>query len=91
MRVRSLPLLSGFTIRGCRELWCSLQTWLGSRVAVAVARLAATAPIGPTIGSTIKSRQSSYHGSAEMNPTRNHEVAGLIPGLALWVKDPTFP
>ena len=25
-----------------------------------------------------------------MNPTRNHEVEGLIPGLALWVKDPAF-
>ena len=24
--------------------------------------------------------------SAEMNPTRNHEVAGLIPGLVQWVK-----
>ena len=23
-----------------------------------------------------------------MNPTRNHEVVGLIPGLAQWVKDP---
>ena len=22
----------------------------------------------------------------EMNPTRNHEVSGLIPGLAQWVK-----
>ena len=22
------------------------------------------------------------------NPTRNHEVLGLIPGLAQWVKDP---
>ena len=24
----------------------------------------------------------------ETNPTRNHEIVGLIPGLAQWVKDP---
>ena len=26
-------------------------------------------------------------GTAEMNLTRNHDVAGSIPGLSLWVKD----
>ena len=25
------------------------------------------------------------------NPTRNHEVAGLVPALALWVNDPVLP
>ena len=49
LQVQSLPLLSGLTIRRCRELWCRLQTQLGSGIAVAVAvvRVVATAPIRP--------------------------------------------
>ena len=25
------------------------------------------------------------------NPTRNHEVVDLVPGLSQWVKDPALP
>ena len=32
-------------------------------------------------------RWSSHCGALETNPTSNHEVAGLIPGLPQWVKD----
>ena len=35
--------------------------------------------------------RSSCRGAAEMNPTRNHEVASLIPGLAQWVEALALP
>ena len=47
LQVRSLVFLSGLRIRRCHELWCRLQTRLGSCIALALARLAATAPIRP--------------------------------------------
>ena len=30
-------------------------------------------------------------GAAETNPTSNHKVVSLIPGLTQWVKDPALP
>ena len=41
-------------------------------------------------GSKMKMR-SSHCGAVETNLTRNDEVAGWIPGLAQWVKDPVLP
>ena len=39
-----------------------------------------------------KSQNScSCHGAVEIESTRNHEVAGLIPGLTQWVKDTALP
>ena len=34
--------------------------------------------------------RSSHCATVGTSPTRNLEVAGLIPGLAQWVKDPAF-
>ena len=45
-----------------------------------------------TVSKNIKFKKilPEFAGSMEMNPTRNHDVSGLIPGLAQWVKDPVL-
>ena len=52
-------------------------------------------PSGPPANVYLKNREekkgSSRCGAAEMNPTRNHEVVGLIPGLTQWLKDLMLP
>ena len=50
--------------------------WLGSGIAMAV-----------TLKKKKKKNGVPRRGTAEMNPTRNDEVAGSILGLAQWVKD----
>ena len=45
------------------------------------------------MGAALKSKKEGVPVVAQWltNPTRNHEVVGLIPVLAQWVKDPALP
>ena len=45
------------------------------------------------VGLAVKKNESGVPVVAQWltNPTRNHEVAGLVPALAQWVNDPALP
>ena len=45
----------------------------------------------PILHSKTHSWGSSHRGTMETNLTRKHEVVGLSPGLAQWVKDLAWP
>ena len=50
-------------------------------------------PVSPLLGMYLGKTilwGSSHCGAVETNPTRNHRVVGLIPGLTQWVKDPAL-
>ena len=68
--VQSVALLSGLRIWCCRELWCRVQTWLGSVVAVAVA--AVIAPIQPLAW------EPSYAVGAALNKQTNKQKTKKI-------------
>ena len=59
MRVLFLASLSGLTIPSCHELWCRLQTQLGSCVAVAVVQAGScSSDSTPSLGTSICHRFS---------------------------------
>ena len=63
LQVRSLPLLSGLTIQHCCELWCRLQTRLGSRVAVVLAQASGySSNSTPSLGSSMCHESSPRNG-----------------------------
>ena len=88
----SLASLSGLRIRPCCELWCTLKTQLGSHVAVAWCRPAATALIWPlaleppyAAGVTLKRQKKKKKKKKKIISTAHDESShdDLLPRLLL--------
>ena len=74
MQVQSLAFLRGLRIQHCHELWCRLQTQLGSHVAVAVAVVEAgscSSNSVPTLGTSICHRRGPKRAKIKREPETN--------------------
>ena len=65
----SIPgLLSELRILHCHELWCRLQTWLGSHIVVAVAQASScSSDLTPSLGTSICHRCSPKKANKNKN------------------------
>ena len=74
MQVQSLASLNGLRIQHCHELWCRLQAWLGSRMAVGWAS-SCSSESPPTLGTSICCRCSPKKTKKKEKRIKNNHVS----------------
>ena len=94
-QVRSLALLSVLTIQCCCEVWCTLETQLGSGVAVAVghmsAAIAGTRPLAwepPYAGSPALKSNNNTNNEREKEKGRKEGRKRCMSSVSLEKPDP---